>query len=176
MECSGRKTRLTIQPTSSHDCHVSRGARDGRGASPDRAQGLARGEALVDLSFWRKTSITGADALQWLNDLVSADLSGLERLVGSFDLENVPDSPYRFDQPPAVLDALVALRDHEAIERVAPRWLRPGTYAEPFAIRALGVARGDAELLDEASRRFQTIGLSWRAEETDRWRREKIVA
>jgi folate-binding protein YgfZ len=45
--------------------------------SPDRAEGLARGAAVADLSFWWKTSVTGADALQWLNDLVSADLSGL---------------------------------------------------------------------------------------------------
>jgi hypothetical protein len=75
-----------------------------------------------------------------------------------------------------VLDALTTLRDVEGIESVAPRWLRPGTYAEPFAIRALGVARNDPALLDEASRRFETIGLGWRAEETQRWRAEKIVA
>ena len=59
---------------------------------------------------------------------------------------------------------------------MAPKWLRPGAYAEPFALRALGVARGDAELLEEASRRFQTIGLGWRVKETRRWRDEKIVA
>jgi hypothetical protein len=108
--------------------------------------------------------------------LARTDLPGLERLVGSFDLEGMPDSPYRFDQAPAVLDTLVALDDHEAIETVAPRWLRPGTYAEPFAIRALGIARGNSELLDDASSRFSAIGLGWRAEETDRWRDEKIVA
>ena len=113
----------------------------------------------------------------WLRLMLArADLPGLKRLVGSFDLDSVSESPYQFDQPPAVLDTLVALRDLEAIEMVAPRWLRPGTYAEPFAIRALGVARGDADLLDEASRRFQTIGLRWRVEETERWRGEKIVA
>jgi folate-binding protein YgfZ len=50
----------------------------GRDGSPDRAEGLARGEAVADLSFWRKTSVTGTGALDWLNDLVSADLSGLE--------------------------------------------------------------------------------------------------
>ena len=102
--------------------------------------------------------------------LARSDVVGLERLVGSIDLAAVPDSPYRFDQPPAILDALVALGDHKAIEQMAPRWLRPGTYAEPFALRALGVARGDAELLDEASRRFEAIGLGWRADETERWR------
>jgi class 3 adenylate cyclase len=113
----------------------------------------------------------------WLQVLLArTDLPGLERLIGSFDLDSVPYTPYRFDLPPAVLDALATLRDVEGIESVAPRWLRPGTYAEPFAIRALGVARNDPVLLDEASRRFETIGLGWRAEETQRWRAEKIVA
>ena len=74
------------------------------------------------------------------------------------------------------MGVIVTLRDHQAIEKVAPRWLRPGTYAEPFAIRALGFARGDGQLLDEASSRFETIGLGWRAEETERWRDENIVA
>jgi DNA-binding SARP family transcriptional activator len=113
----------------------------------------------------------------WLRLMLAhTDLPGLERLVGSFDLDSVSDSNGRFDLPPAVIDALVALHDLEAIEMVAPRWLRPGTYAEPFAIRALGVARRDAELLDEASRRFQTIGLDWRVKETQRWREENMVA
>jgi class 3 adenylate cyclase len=101
--------------------------------------------------------------------LARNDLPGLERLVGSIDLESLPDSEYRYDQPPAVLDALVLLGNHEAIEAVAPRWLRPGTFAEPFALRALGVARGDGGLLGEASSRFRSIGLDWRAEETERW-------
>jgi tRNA-modifying protein YgfZ len=38
---------------------------------------LSTGEAFADLTFWRKTSVTGADAFLWLNDLVSADISGL---------------------------------------------------------------------------------------------------
>jgi len=113
----------------------------------------------------------------WLRLMLArADVRGLERLLGSFDIATASDSPYRYDQPPAVLDALVALRDHEGIETVAPRWLRPGTYAEAFALRALGVARGDAERFDEASKRFRSIGLVWRVEETERWRTETIVA
>ena len=59
-------------------------------------------------------------------------------------------------------------------------WRRGGcgreTYAEPFALRALGVARGDAQLLDEASSRFRAIGLGWRADETEDWRAKTIVA
>jgi folate-binding protein YgfZ len=41
--------------------------------------------AFADLSAWRKLEVTGADAGAWLNDLVSADLSGLPlgRATGS---------------------------------------------------------------------------------------------
>jgi folate-binding protein YgfZ len=42
------------------------------------AQMLGAGEAFADLSFWSKTSVSGDDASLWLNDLVSADLSGLQ--------------------------------------------------------------------------------------------------
>jgi len=43
----------------------------------DDAEFLAEGQAFTDLSFWRVIAVGGADALEWLNDLVSADLSGL---------------------------------------------------------------------------------------------------
>jgi len=39
---------------------------------------LLAGEAFVDLSFWRKIEVSGADAEAWLQDLVSADLTDLE--------------------------------------------------------------------------------------------------
>jgi folate-binding protein YgfZ len=39
---------------------------------------LASGEAFADLSSWRTVEVAGADAVDWLNDLVSADVSGLE--------------------------------------------------------------------------------------------------
>jgi folate-binding protein YgfZ len=40
-------------------------------------EALLTGRAFVDLSPWRKISVTGNDAFAWLNDLVSADLTGL---------------------------------------------------------------------------------------------------
>ncbi|SRR6266496_896827 len=43
----------------------------------DGAELLARGRAFVDLSYWRKVAVTGSDALAWLNDLVSSDVSDL---------------------------------------------------------------------------------------------------
>jgi hypothetical protein len=38
---------------------------------------LAAGTAFFDLSSWRKIAVSGSDAPGWLNDLVSADISGL---------------------------------------------------------------------------------------------------
>jgi folate-binding protein YgfZ len=40
-------------------------------------QMLRTGDAFADLSFWRKIGVSGQDAFLWLNDLVSADISGL---------------------------------------------------------------------------------------------------
>jgi tRNA-modifying protein YgfZ len=44
----------------------------------DQARQLASGEAFTDLGHWRKVEVTGADAGAWLQDLVSADVDGLE--------------------------------------------------------------------------------------------------
>jgi folate-binding protein YgfZ len=45
--------------------------------TPHASAPLASGSAFADLSSWRKVSVSGADALSWLNDLVSADVSDL---------------------------------------------------------------------------------------------------
>ncbi|CAN5717207.1 AAA family ATPase [soil metagenome] len=55
------------------------------------------------------------------------ELSQLEPLVA---LE-----PMEIEPPAAFLDALVALGDRERIEAEAPKRIKPGTYAEPFALR-----------------------------------------
>jgi class 3 adenylate cyclase len=64
------------------------------------------------------------------------------------------------------LDALVALGDRERIEAEAPKWLPQGTFAEPFALRALGVARGNRAFLRRALERFEAMELTWHAEQT----------
>jgi folate-binding protein YgfZ len=43
----------------------------------DPARLLAAGAAFVDLSFWLKAEISGADAGTWLQDLISADIDDL---------------------------------------------------------------------------------------------------
>lgn len=44
----------------------------------DAVEALRSGRGFVDLSFWRKVGLSGADARTWLNDLVSTDVSRLE--------------------------------------------------------------------------------------------------
>jgi class 3 adenylate cyclase len=76
--------------------------------------------------------------------------------------------PLWWEPPSACLDALVALGDRERIEAEAPKWVQEGTFGEPFALRALGNARGDRTLLRQALERFEAMELSWDAEQTRR--------
>jgi hypothetical protein len=66
----------------------------------------------------------------------------------------------------ARLNALVALERRGEIEVEAPAILKPKTYLEPFALRALGFAREDDELIEQAIVRFEEMGLDWHATET----------
>ena len=85
------------------------------------------------------------------------------------DLAQLASSePEWWEPPSAFLDALAALGDRERIEAEAPKWLQEGTFGEPFALRALGIARGDRTLLRQALERFEAMELSWHAEQTRR--------
>jgi class 3 adenylate cyclase len=68
----------------------------------------------------------------------------------------------------ARLDAFVALGRHVWIEREGPELAQSGTTVEPFALRALGVARSDDELLARADERFAALGLEWHRAQTER--------
>jgi class 3 adenylate cyclase len=105
--------------------------------------------------------------------LARDDLSAVERLVDAVDFRPRLDRStagidrVRLDDGAAAfLDALVALGARERIESEALQWVNSRNYVQPFALRALGAARADERLLDEATMRFRAIGLDWRAEET----------
>jgi hypothetical protein len=66
----------------------------------------------------------------------------------------------------ARLDAIAALRDRALAEEEAAPLVRPGTYVEPFALRALGIVREDEALLVRADERFAALGLDWYREQT----------
>ena len=78
------------------------------------------------------------------------------------------DFDWEWEPVSTFLDALAALGDRERIEAEAPKWLQEGTFAEPFALRALGVARGDRALLERALERFEAMDLTWHGEQTRR--------
>jgi class 3 adenylate cyclase len=92
--------------------------------------------------------------------LARRELGGLAQLASS--------EPEWWEPPSAFLDALAALGDRERIEAEAPKWLEEGTFGEPFALRTLGIARGDRTLLRQALERFEAMDLSWHAEQTRR--------
>jgi class 3 adenylate cyclase len=92
------------------------------------------------------------------------DLGELRRLVDAVGAEDL--EPWAYEMPAALLDALVALGDPESIESEAPKWLRPKTYVEPFALRALGFARADESMLADAAALFEGMELDWFAGET----------
>jgi class 3 adenylate cyclase/tetratricopeptide (TPR) repeat protein len=106
--------------------------------------------------------------------LVRNDLPEIGRLVSSFDSGSFGWMG-AIDAGPAFLDALLVLGAREQIESTARGLSRPGTYVEPFALRALGVARDDQLLVDEASKRFREMGLDWRAEETEHLMRRGLL-
>ena len=68
----------------------------------------------------------------------------------------------------ARLDAFIALGLHDRIEAEAPELVQPGTTLEPFALRALGTAHGDDELLERADERFAALGLEWHRAQLER--------
>jgi class 3 adenylate cyclase len=75
---------------------------------------------------------------------------------------------YALTAAAARLDTLAALKERSLVERDAPKLLQPGTYLEPFALRALGSVREDELLIEEAAGRFDAMGLEWHAEQSRR--------
>ena len=108
------------------------------------------------------------ESLIWLA-LHRGELADVARLLE--ELERPQKSLIRtrkFAPVAARLDALAALGRDEALERDAPPLLRPGTYLEPFALRALGLVRHDPALVEQAERRFDAMALDWHAAQTRR--------
>jgi hypothetical protein len=53
------------------------------------------------------------------------------------------------------------------VEELAAQLLQRGLYAEPFALRALRLVRGDDELAARGQERFGALGLAWHAAQTE---------
>ncbi len=92
------------------------------------------------------------------------DLHEVERRLGAWRPEGFLD----FEGLIARLNGLVALGRRDEIDQEAPALHRPGTYLEPFVLRALGYAREDRDLIRQAAERFEEMGLPWHAAQTRR--------
>lgn len=99
----------------------------------------------------------------WLA-LLRGAIDDVDRLE-PVDLTRVKTA-YALPAAAARLDALAARKERSLVEREAPPLLRPGTYLEPFALRALGAVREDELLVERAAGRFDAMGLTWHAEQT----------
>ena len=98
--------------------------------------------------------------------IARGDLGVLERLVGQALSPPPAKNWWTLCTEAARLDALAALGDTEAIDAEAPPFAVPGTYLEPFALRALGVVHNEEALLDHARDSFTALGLDWFASQT----------
>jgi class 3 adenylate cyclase len=96
--------------------------------------------------------------------LARGDLDDVERRITK---ESPPSSTGEVDILVARMDALAALRRRDQLEAEAAALLKPGTYLEPFVLRALGIVRPDPELIEKAQQRFRGMGLEWHAAETE---------
>ena len=94
--------------------------------------------------------------------IARGDLAEVERRLSEW-------SPRGFDDVDGLiarLNAQIALERRTEIQEEAPAMLKPKTYLEPFALRALGFARNDIGLMEQAIERFEAMGLDWHAAET----------
>ena len=106
------------------------------------------------------------ESLIWLS-LHRRDLTAIEHLLSELEQPKKSFLRSRKLAPVAArLDGLAALGRRETLERDAPPLVRPGTYLEPFALRALGVVREDEGLAEQAASRFEAMGLDWQAAQT----------
>ena len=97
--------------------------------------------------------------------IIRGELTEVERILDTWSPQGLDD----VDGLVARLDGLVALDRGEDIEAEAPALVIPGSYLEPFALRALGRARHDDEMTHEAAARFEEMGMRWHADRTRAW-------
>jgi folate-binding protein YgfZ len=88
---------------------VAASARYPRFMGDDPVEQLRAGKAFVDLSFWRKISVGGSEALSWLDALVTADLADLGPGMARRTLLLSPTGRVRAEFTAATLGAAIVL-------------------------------------------------------------------
>jgi class 3 adenylate cyclase len=97
--------------------------------------------------------------------LLRGELEEIENLAPPFD-EYRSATWYALQTVTARLDALAEMGDRSRVEDEASKLAIPKTYFEPFALRALGRVREDAQPIERAVALFDAMGLAWHAGET----------
>ena len=64
-------------------------------------------------------------------------------------------------------DSLAVVGASAEVEAAAAQIGTPGSYLEPFALRALGIVQEDETLLVQANERLRALGLDWHGDQTD---------
>jgi class 3 adenylate cyclase/tetratricopeptide (TPR) repeat protein len=95
--------------------------------------------------------------------LLRGDLAATRRIL---EARPAAHDAFGADMYAARLDALAALGEHQRLDAEATPFLDRPSYTRPFALRALGLTRDDASLVERAESEFEAMGLTWRAEET----------
>jgi class 3 adenylate cyclase len=98
--------------------------------------------------------------------LARGDLARVEQLLAETSKPSSIHTTFFLNSTAIWLDGLAAIGDRQRVEADALPLLKPNTYLEPFALRALGFVREDESLLEQAVNRFEAMRLDWHAAET----------
>jgi hypothetical protein len=99
--------------------------------------------------------------------LLRGEIEDVDSVVGPLDLGE-GRIWFSLQSASARLDVLAAAREREKLELEAAPLLGRHSYLEPFALRALGVVRGDEAMVEQARAGFEAMGLGWHAGQTRR--------
>ena len=130
----------------------------------DRSEGLRLEQAAEAHSMTGYGTVL--DTPRLLLALERGDLDAVAALIGEPGVRRT--NWFYLSSMAAHLDGLAALGRRERVEAEATPHLRPGTYLEPFALRALGQVADDAAALARAAEAFEGLGLAWHAGRTRR--------
>jgi class 3 adenylate cyclase/energy-coupling factor transporter ATP-binding protein EcfA2 len=125
---------------------------------PEEARRLERSADEIGMEGYR------FDAPKVEIAIARGDLADLDRRLATWR----PEGFWDYDALIARLNGLIALERRGDIEQEAAGLRRPGSYLDPFVLRALGFARRDESSIEQAARRFDELGMSWHAADTRR--------
>lgn len=131
------------------------------------SSGLAGGTTFADLSAWWKVLVRGGEALSWLNDLLTADLAGLEHGRTQRTLLLTPTGRIRADVAATPLDDGILLVQDPAQPTPIARLLAPYVLSSDVELQDRSEAIGLAAFVEaepaaiEGARTITPSVLGW---------------